>query len=49
MDFEDLDHHCLKHGSGFGDLRGLLEPAELVHGHHDIGARRRLDLVPINL
>ena len=49
VDFEDLDHRFLKHGGGFGELGGLLEPAELVHGYREIGARRWLDLVPIDL
>lgn len=49
MNFEDLTRRCLKHGDGFGELGGLLEPAKLIHGHCKIGTQHRLDLVPIDL
>jgi hypothetical protein len=40
MNFEDLDRHCFEFGSGLSELRSLLEPAKLVHGHSEVGAWR---------
>jgi hypothetical protein len=48
-DFEDLNHCCLEHGGGLGELGSLLEPAELIHGHDEIGTRGQLDLVFVDL
>ena len=49
MDFKDLNHRRFGHGDGLGELGSLLKPAELVHGHDEVGARCRLDMVSINL
>jgi hypothetical protein len=49
MNFEDLDRHFFEHGGGLSELRSLLEPTKLVHGHSEVGARRWLDLMPVDL
>lgn len=41
MNFKDLNYHCLKLGGGLDELRSLLEPAELVHGHDKVGTWRQ--------
>lgn len=47
--FEDLNHCCFKHGSGLGELGSLREPAQLIHGHGEVGTQRWLDVVSVDL
>ena len=49
MKFKDLNYHCLKLGGGLDELGSLLEPAEIVHGHDEVGTRRRQDLMSVDL
>ena len=48
MNFKDLNCRYLKDGGGLGELGSLLEPTKLIHGYSKVGARCRLDLVPID-
>jgi hypothetical protein len=47
--FVDLNLHCFKHRSGLGIFRHLLDPSQLIHGDGDVGARGRLDIMPVDL
>lgn len=47
--FIDLDRRCFERSGCLGDFWRRWEPAQLVHGDGEVGARRRLNLVAVDL